>query len=98
MVNVESATPRARLAAARWPGSTEAQARTNLRRVLHTVRRVLPDVDRRLVATSTTPGWRPDPVDRRDVAEFHRLSRTAGPGRPAGGAAAPPCPLAARIN
>ena len=29
-----------------WPDSTEAQARTNLRHVLHTLRRGLPDADR----------------------------------------------------
>lgn len=83
LLHVESATPRARLAAALWPESTEAQARTNLRHVLHTVRRVLPDVEGRLAATSNTLGWRPDPADRLDVAEFRRLSRITGPDRPA---------------
>ena len=42
------AQPRRRLAAALWPDSTEAQAHTNLRKLLHTLRRTLPDVDEHL--------------------------------------------------
>ena len=38
-----TATPRERLAALLWPESTDARARTNLRHVLHTLRRALPD-------------------------------------------------------
>jgi DNA-binding SARP family transcriptional activator len=37
---------RQRLAFLFWPDSTEAQARTNLRHVLHVLRRSLPDADR----------------------------------------------------
>ena len=45
------AQPRRRLAAALWPDSTEAQAHTNLRKLLHTLRRRLPDVDDHLEIT-----------------------------------------------
>ena len=38
--------PRQRLAFLLWPDSTEQQARTNLRHVLHKLRRALPDADR----------------------------------------------------
>src|SRR5215213_5539585 len=37
---------RQRLAFALWPDSSEAQARTNLRHLLHDLRRALPDADR----------------------------------------------------
>ena len=43
-----------------WPDSTEAQARTNLRHVLHNLRRTLPDANRYLEVTP------------RDFAEFAR--------------------------
>ena len=45
--------PRQRLAFLLWPDSTEAQARTNLRKVLHTLRRALPDADRFIEVTPT---------------------------------------------
>jgi DNA-binding SARP family transcriptional activator len=38
--------PRERVASRLWPESTEAQARTNLRRELHQLRRVLPESER----------------------------------------------------
>ena len=63
------AQPRRRPAAALWPDSTEAQAHTNLRKLLHTVRRTLPAVDRHLEITPRTVGWRGES----DVAEFERL-------------------------
>lgn len=42
----EAAQPRQRLAFLLWPDSTEPQARTNLRHVLHNLRRALPNADR----------------------------------------------------
>jgi len=38
--------PRQHLAFLLWPDSTEAQARTNLRKHLHHLRRALPNLDR----------------------------------------------------
>jgi DNA-binding SARP family transcriptional activator len=63
------AQPRRRLAAALWPESTEAQAHTNLRKLLHTVRRRLPAADRHLEITPRTVRW----LGESDVAEFERL-------------------------
>ncbi len=63
------AQPRRRLAAALWPDSTEAQAHTNLRKLLHTVRRRLPAADHHLEITPRTVRWRGES----DVAEFERL-------------------------
>lgn len=62
--------PRQRVAFALWPDSTEAQALTNLRHVLHTLRHSLPGIDRHLEVTPRTLSWRPDPPYRLDVAEF----------------------------
>ena len=66
------ALPRERLAFLLWPDSTEAQARTNLRHVLHTLRRGLPDADRFVEVTSRTLRWRADAPYWLDLAEFER--------------------------
>jgi len=62
--------PRQRVAFALWPDSTEAQALTNLRHVLHTLRRSVPEIDRHIEATTRTLRWRPDLPYRLDVADF----------------------------
>lgn len=62
--------PRQLLAFLLWPDSTESQARTNLRHVLHNLRRALPDLDRFLDVTSRTLQWRPDTPFWLDVAAF----------------------------
>ena len=41
----ETPQPRQRLAFLFWPDSTEAQARNNLRQILHQLRQQLPDAD-----------------------------------------------------
>jgi uncharacterized protein YbjT (DUF2867 family)/DNA-binding SARP family transcriptional activator len=63
------AQSRKRLAAVLWPDSTEAQAHTNLRKLLHTVRHRLPAADCHLEITPRTVRWRGES----DVAEFERL-------------------------
>ena len=68
--------PRQRLAFLLWPDSTEPQARTNLRHVLHNLRRALPDPDRFLDVTPRTLQWRSDAPFWLDVAAFEEsLSR-----------------------
>lgn len=62
--------PRDRLAYLLWPDSTESQARTNLRRELHHLRKNLPEADRHLRVDTTTLQWRPDAPARVDVVEF----------------------------
>lgn len=66
-------TARQRLAFLLWPDSTEGQARTNLRHLLHTLRARAPEIDRCLVITHRTIGWRADAPCWRDVADFERL-------------------------
>jgi len=55
-------TPQARqqVASLFWPDSTDAQARTNLRRELHTLRAGLPDPDAVLAVDQTGIWWRDD--------------------------------------
>jgi DNA-binding SARP family transcriptional activator len=48
---------RRRLAFLLWPDSTEAQARTNLRKVLHTLRRDVPELEQFLAITAQTVRW-----------------------------------------
>ncbi len=83
LVHRDSAVPRERLAAALWPESTESQARTNLRHLLHTLRRASPGLAGRLVTSPTTLGWWSAPGDRMDLTEFDRLAAATGPDRPA---------------
>ncbi len=68
---------RQRLANLFWPDSTEAQARTNLRRELHTLRACLPDPDAVLVADQTSLWWRRDAPCRIDVAAFETAADEA---------------------
>lgn len=63
---------RQRLAFLLWPDSTEAQARTNLRKVLHNLRRTLPDADRFIDVGARTLQWRDDAPLWLDVEHFER--------------------------
>src|SRR5215471_20798906 len=50
--------PRERLAFELWPGSSESQARTNLRQLLHHLKRSLPAESNLLVSDHFTVQWR----------------------------------------
>ncbi|MGE5603977.1 MAG: ATP-binding protein, partial [Nitrososphaerales archaeon] len=64
--------PRQFLAFLFWPDSSEAQARTNLRQLLHHLQRALPEADHYLQVENQTLQWRPEAVFTLDVAEFER--------------------------
>jgi DNA-binding SARP family transcriptional activator len=53
-----------------WPDTTEAQAHTNLRQLLHALRHRLPQSDIYLEVTDKTVRWRADAPCTLDVAEF----------------------------
>jgi len=53
-----------------WPGSSDAQARTNLRNLIHQLRQALPDAPKFLCTDGATIQWRPDAPCTLDVAEF----------------------------
>ncbi len=84
LLHRDSPTPRQRLAFLLWPDSTEAQAQTNLRHVLHTLRRRLPDADRYLDIRARTLRWRPESGYWLDVAAFELLLNPAEPDLAAG--------------
>lgn len=63
-----------------WPESAEDQARTNLRQMLHHLKRALPEADRLLVTDAKNVRWSPSAPCKLDVAEFDRL---LDEGRPA---------------
>lgn len=60
LIHRDAPQSRQRLAFLLWPDSTEPQARTNLRHVLHNLRRTLPDADRYIEITQRSLRWRPE--------------------------------------
>jgi DNA-binding SARP family transcriptional activator len=80
LLHRDAPQPRQRLAFLLWPGSSEGQAQTNLRKVLHTLRRALPGADRLIEIGPRTLCWRPDAPVWLDVERFERA---VSDGRPA---------------
>ena len=72
--------PRPRLAFLLWPDSTEAQARTNLRKVLHTLRRDTPELEPFLAITAQTVQWVATGLLEVDVEVFESALATDGDG------------------
>ena len=77
ILNADAPQPRQHVAFRLWPDSSESQARTNLRHVLHDLRRALPDADRYLDVQSRTLRWKPGLPVWLDVAEFDAAIRRA---------------------
>jgi DNA-binding SARP family transcriptional activator len=63
---------RASLSFAFWPDASEANARNNLRQLLHQLRQVLPDADRWLRSDTNSVQWVADESFTLDVAQFDR--------------------------
>src|SRR5260221_10635381 len=78
--------PRQHLAFLLWPDSTEPQARTNLRHVLHNLRRALPECDRFLDIQPRTLQWQTDALFWLDVAAFEECLARPSPAVPGGAA------------
>ncbi len=64
--------PRRYLAFLLWPDSTEAQARTNLRHLLHQLRETWPEADHFLCADAQVVQWQPDSACVLDVSDFEQ--------------------------
>jgi predicted ATPase/DNA-binding SARP family transcriptional activator len=75
LLNRESPIPRQRLAFLFWPETSEKQARTNLRNLLHKFRAVFPDVDDYLHFDHHALQWKPSARFVLDVEEFSDLAR-----------------------
>lgn len=73
----ESAQLRSRPAFLFWPDSTEGQARTNLRKLLHTLRTSIPQIEPCLQLTTETIHWQPSPECSLDVARFEAALNAA---------------------
>ena len=56
MLHRDAPQSRAHMAFLFWPDTSEAQARTNLRNLLHSLRRALPEADTYLELNSPDPG------------------------------------------
>jgi len=78
------AQPRQRIAFLFWPDTTEKQAQTNLRNVVHQLRRALPSVDDYLDVGPRTISLRLDAPVSADVVDFDfAADQAAEPGGPA---------------
>src|SRR5258706_8678432 len=77
LLHREAPQPRQHLAFLLWPDSTEPQARTNLRHVLHNLRHAFPDLDQFMDVTPRTLQWRPDAPFWLDVAAFENAGLRA---------------------
>jgi DNA-binding SARP family transcriptional activator/tetratricopeptide (TPR) repeat protein len=62
-----------------WPETTDAQAQTNLRTVVHRLRNALPDADRLLRVDRNSVLWLPDAPCRLDVAAFEAGTAEGAP-------------------
>ena len=76
--------PRERLAFLLWPASSEPQARTNLRQLLHHLKRALPAELKALVTDNFAVEWRHDPACTVDVVEFQAALAEASAARSQG--------------
>lgn len=77
LVHRRTAVSRQQLAFLFWPDSNEAQARTNLRNLLFTLNRALPNAEEFLSINGTTLQWRTDAPSTLDVDEFEKAASRA---------------------
>ncbi len=56
-----------------WPDTTEKQARTNLRQLIHKLRKTIPNADAFLEIDKHTIRWNPDSHFSLDIASFEKL-------------------------
>ncbi|MBI4780832.1 MAG: AAA family ATPase [Oscillatoriophycideae cyanobacterium NC_groundwater_1537_Pr4_S-0.65um_50_18] len=77
LLHRQTPQPRQRIAVHLWPDSTDPQARTNLRKELSQLRRVLPNADQLLWVDTKTLAWHPDVQFALDVAQFEDAVKMA---------------------
>jgi DNA-binding SARP family transcriptional activator/predicted ATPase len=76
--------PRERLAFLLWPASSESQARTNLRQLLHHLKRALPAECKSLVTDNFAVQWQHDTSCTVDVVDFQAAIAEASAARTEG--------------
>jgi len=79
----DSPQPRERLAFVLWPASSESQARTNLRQLLHHLKRGLPPESNVLMSNHLEVQWRKDVPCTIDTVDFNAAIIEAGSARAA---------------
>ncbi len=72
LLHRDAPQPRHHLAFLLWPDTTEAQARANLRQLLHSLKQTLPEAAHFVHADTQTVQWRPEAPYRLDVADFEQ--------------------------
>jgi DNA-binding SARP family transcriptional activator len=77
LLHSEASQSREYVAFLLWPDSEESQARTNLRQLLHHLRRAVPEPER-ILTDGATIQWKADSDCRVDVAEFLGALARAG--------------------
>src|SRR5215472_4109813 len=77
LLHRDAPQPRHHLAFLLWPDTTDAQARTNLRQLLHGLKQALPQADLFIHTDAQTVQWRRDAPFRFDVAEFEQACALA---------------------
>ena len=77
LIHRDSPQGRQRLSYLFWPDSTESQARTNLRNLLHRLREALPEADRYLDVGTKTLWWKADSPFMVDLDDFESASAKA---------------------
>ena len=77
LINRDSPLQRQHLAYLFWPDSTESQARTNLRNLLHRLREVLPEADGFLDVGTKTLWWQPESSYSVDLDDFEAAAAQA---------------------
>ncbi len=70
LLHRDAPQPRHHLAFLFWPDTTDAQAHTNLRQLLHSLKQTLPEAAHFVLASAQTVQWRRDAPYRLDVADF----------------------------
>ena len=88
LLHRDASQSRQHLAFLFWPDSTESQARTNLRNLLHRLRQTLPDGDRFLRVEGQAVQWQADAPFWLDAADFDRALAEAEEAAAAGDRAA----------
>jgi DNA-binding SARP family transcriptional activator/predicted ATPase len=81
LLNAHSPASRQHIAGLFWPDLPEAQARNNLRQLLHQIRHALPDSDRFIEVSASSVAWRAGAPFRLDVFEVDQEMGKAGEAR-----------------
>ena len=77
LINRQQPQSRQHIAFLFWPDSTERQAQTNLRKLIHMLRKVLPEAERCLQISATTLHWLPASPYDVDLVWFERFLTAA---------------------